>query len=114
MFHIVHPADQRRTENGTVAFEGRPYGGGISTFLVDFGQGEGPPLHRHPYSETWVVRAGRAAMIVGEEVSTVTAGDIIVVPADVPHRFVNIDASRLDMTCIHASDHFIQENLVAA
>ena len=62
MFHVIRPADQKRSDNGTVAFEGRPYGGGVSVFLVDAAPGEGPALHLHPYSETWVVHAGKAAM----------------------------------------------------
>lgn len=109
MFHLIRPAEQTKSANGTVAFEGRPYGGGVSIFLVDAAPGEGPALHVHPYSETWVVRAGKAEMRIAGRTVTAGAGDIIVVPADTPHGFKALGPERLEITCIHASDHFVQE-----
>ena len=109
MFHLVRPAEQRRSANGTIAFEGRPYGGGVSVFLVNAAPGQGPELHTHPYSETWIVRSGRAEMRVGKEKLVAEPGDIIVVEPQVPHGSKCIGADRLEITCIHASDHFIQD-----
>ncbi|SDB48215.1 cupin domain-containing protein [Bauldia litoralis] len=111
MTHVIRPADQKRFENGTVAFEGRPYGGGVSIFLVDAAPGDGPVLHVHPYSETWVLHAGRARMLVDGKEILAEAGDIVVVPPDTPHRFISLGPARLEITCIHASDHFIQRDL---
>ena len=73
--------------------------------------GAGPPLHRHPYPETWIVRGGRALMHVDGTEVEVGEGDIIVVGPDTPHKFTNIGDGRLDIICIHASNRFIQENL---
>ncbi|MGG7380176.1 cupin domain-containing protein, partial [Escherichia coli] len=41
----------------------------------------------------------------------VTAGDIAVVPANTPHRFVNSGDGVLRQIDIHASPQFIQTNL---
>ena len=109
MFHVIRSAEQTKFANGTVAFEGRPYGGGVSIFLVDAAPGEGPALHVHPYSETWVVRAGTVEMRIAGRTVVAGPGDIIVVPADTPHGFQARGPERLEITCIHASDHFVQE-----
>jgi len=108
MFHVIPPTDQKRSDNGTVAFEGRPYGGGVSVFLVNAAPGEGPALHVHPYSETWVIHSGKARMTIDGAEVVAEAGDIVVVPPETPHCFKCIGPDRLVITCIHASDHFIQ------
>jgi mannose-6-phosphate isomerase-like protein (cupin superfamily) len=94
-----------------VTFEGEPYGSGVSFFLVNNAPGAGPDLHRHPYSETWIVRAGRARITVGGDALEAFPGDIVVVEANTPHKFKNIGDARLEIVCIHASPTFIQENL---
>jgi mannose-6-phosphate isomerase-like protein (cupin superfamily) len=94
-----------------VRFEGEPYGSGVSFFLVNNEPGAGPDLHRHPYSETWIVRAGRVRFTVdGEEIEGVP-GDIAVVGPQTPHKFKNIGEERLELVCIHASPNMIQEEL---
>lgn len=108
MFHHVPKADQNRYPNRTVLFEGKSYGAPISLFLIDNEPGEGPGLHVHPYAETWIVRSGLAEFTVGKETLEANPGDIIVVEAETPHRFRNIGTGRLELTCIHASDHIIQ------
>ena len=40
------------------SFEGAAHGSEVSFFVVDDAPGEGPALHHHPYSETFVVIAG--------------------------------------------------------
>lgn len=93
----------------TVLFEGRRYGSGISFFLVDNEPGQGPGLHRHPYSETWTVLEGEAAITIGEDRLVARAGDTAVVGPHVWHRFVNSGTGRLRIMCVHASDTLIQE-----
>ncbi|NJC23903.1 quercetin dioxygenase-like cupin family protein [Arthrobacter pigmenti] len=104
------PAEALRIPgSATLRFEGSDYGSGISFFLVDAEPGKGPDLHRHPYSETWVVLEGQATFDVGRTTFTAVAGDTAVVPADVWHGFKNSGASRLKIICIHASPTMIQE-----
>lgn len=109
MFHIVHRSDQRKGAIADVAFEGEPYGAGVSFFIGDLEPGKGPRLHMHPYCETCIVHSGRAAMTLAGEVIIAGPGDIVVIKAEVPHRFIAIGDEKLIAVCIHASDRFIIE-----
>ena len=80
-------------------------------FLVDNEPGEGPDLHRHPYSETWVVRSGRARFTADGHDLEAEAGDILVVGPHTPHKFKNLGPGRLDLVCVHDSPRIIQEDL---
>ena len=89
-------------------FEGVQFGSGVSFLLVDTDViGYGTALHQHPYSETIVIRAGRARFVVGTEEFVGEAGQIIVVPPLTPHLFENIGPDRLQSTNIHASERYI-------
>ena len=71
--------------------------------------GGGPRLHRHPYAETFIIREGRGLFTVdGREIEAV-AGQIVIVPADVPHKFTNLGPGRLETLDIHESGHFNTE-----
>ena len=84
-------------------------GAGISFILVDAAPGRGPALHRHPYEEVFIVQEGRATYTAGDADLEVTAGDIVVVPAGVPHRFVNSGDGPLRQIDIHVSPRFQTE-----
>jgi len=107
MFHILHPQDQRKGQIAKIAFEGAPYGAGVSFFQGNLSPGMGPGLHQHPYSETCIVLAGRVAMVVGGEAAVAGAGDIIVIAPATPHRFAAIGDEQLDMICVHASERIL-------
>jgi mannose-6-phosphate isomerase-like protein (cupin superfamily) len=109
MFQMLHRGDQRKGSIATVEFEGEPYGAGVSFFLGNLQPGKGPGLHQHPYSETFIVLSGQAAMVVDGKEVVAGAGDIAVIGPATPHRFTAIGDQRLDMVCVHASDHFVIE-----
>ena len=91
-------------------FVGEDHGGiGFTFLLVDAEPGQGPALHRHPYPEVLIVQEGEATAAVGAETLVVRAGDIVVIPANVVHGFVNTGAGRLRQVDIHASPHFVTE-----
>lgn len=71
--------------------------------------GSGPRLHRHPYSETFMVRRGAALFTVGEERLVVSAGQVLVAPTLVPHRFEVLDRGLFESINIHANDRFVTE-----
>lgn len=73
--------------------------------------GAGPPLHVHPYDETFVVLVGRARFTVGEVTLEASAGEVVFGPAGVPHRFENIGSGRLQTIDIHHSPRWIQTDL---
>ncbi|MBD7919925.1 cupin domain-containing protein [Cellulomonas sp. Sa3CUA2] len=107
----VIPADRLRLAGGrTLRFEGVQHGSGVSFFLVTNAPGQGPGLHRHPYSETWSVLDGEATIRIGEHEVVARTGDTAVVPPDTWHRFTNTGAGDLRMICIHASPVMIQED----
>ena len=71
-------------------WQGGASGAGISVIFNHQAEpGGGPRLHRHPYPETFIVRAGTAIFTVDSETITATAGQIVVVPAGAAHKFVN-------------------------
>ena len=111
MHRVIRAGELDVSPGGTIKFEGEPHGSEISFFLVDNEPGAGPGLHRHPYSETWIVRAGKALFTAdGEEIEG-HPGDILVVGPQTPHKFENIGTGRLELTCIHAAPRMIQEEL---
>jgi mannose-6-phosphate isomerase-like protein (cupin superfamily) len=111
MHSIIRDGEIARSPGGTLKFEGEPYGEDASFFWVNNVPGAGPVLHRHPYAETWVIRSGKARFRAGDEELEAGPGDIMVVPAGVPHKFTNIGTERLEIFCIHPSPTIIQEDL---
>jgi mannose-6-phosphate isomerase-like protein (cupin superfamily) len=111
MHNVIRAGELAPSPGGTVTFEGEPYGSGVSFFLVNNEPGKGPDLHKHPYSETWIVRAGRGLFTADEKEIEAGPGDILVVGPDTPHKFKNVGTERLDVVCIHASPRMIQEAL---
>ena len=77
--------------------------------MGQFPPGTGPSLHRHPYDETFILEAGSATFTLGDETVELGEGQIIVVPAGAPHKFVSGEGFR--MVSITPSDHMEQENL---
>jgi quercetin dioxygenase-like cupin family protein len=89
--------------------QGQEIGAGISVIAVDSQPGDGPALHRHEYTEVFVVLEGQATFTVGGAERVVAAGGVAVAPAGVPHRFVNSGPGRLVQVDIHENDHFVTE-----
>ncbi len=111
MHSVVKASDLRMEPGRTARFEGQGHGSGVSFFLVDIDPGEGPVLHWHPYSETWVVQKGRVLVSADGKQLEAGAGDIVVVEPHTEHKFVALGPGTLEMVCIHASPRMIQTNL---
>jgi mannose-6-phosphate isomerase-like protein (cupin superfamily) len=93
-------------------FEGYRYGGvGVSFFLVDSPPGGGAVLHTHPYEEVFVTLEGEATFTVGDDTIEVSAGQVVVAPAGVPHKFVNTGTGPLRQVDIHPSGRIRQHNI---
>ena len=88
-------------------FVGEKHGAPFSAYIVNAKPGQGPPLHTHPYVEVAFTIEGCATITVGPEQREVTAGGIVVIPANTPHRFVNTGDTALRQIDIHASPRFI-------
>jgi mannose-6-phosphate isomerase-like protein (cupin superfamily) len=83
----------------------------VSFFLVDSPPGGGAVLHTHPYEEVFVTLEGNATFTVGNKTIEVGAGQIVVAPADVPHKFVNSGTGPLRQVDIHPSGRIQQVNI---
>ena len=112
-FRLMSVNDLRIDER-TMRCEGKDCGAGIS-FLISSEDrvGAGPGLHKHPYSETWIVEAGRGRFTSGDQHTEVGPGNVGVVGPNTPHRFINLGPDPLKILCIHACERFITEWLTA-
>ena len=93
-------------------FEGYRYGDvDVSFFLVESPPGGGAVLHKHPYEEVFVTLEGEATFTVGDATIEAGAGQIVVAPAGVPHKFVNSGSGPLRQVDIHPSGRIQQVNI---
>jgi quercetin dioxygenase-like cupin family protein len=86
--YVIKAGELPSGENSSV-FDGNDHGAQVSFFLSHNRPGTGPSLHRHPYAETFIVEEGDVIFTVGESTIEASAGDIVVVPAGAPHKFVS-------------------------
>ena len=70
--------------------------------------GRGAALHYHPYDEVFHIRKGRALFTIGGERIEAEEGDVLMAPAEVPHKFHNLGPGRLETVDIHLNDRWIQ------
>ena len=93
-------------------FEGRDIGTGITVlFYATEETGKGPLWHVHPYDEVFIIREGRALFTIGDEKIEAGPGDVLMGPAEVPHKYHNLGPGRLESVDIHLSDRWIQTDL---
>ncbi|MBO6716856.1 MAG: cupin domain-containing protein [Rhizobiaceae bacterium] len=106
LFDATQPGPYRGSVNGEVL--------GAQVTVLTYGNDEpgvGPPLHVHPYDEVFVIQEGRARFFVGDQVIDAEAGETVLGPAGLPHRFENLGPGRLQTLDIHMSPEWIQTNL---
>lgn len=73
--------------------------------------GTGPTWHVHPYDEIFIVQKGRALFSIGDRKIEAKAGDILMGPAAMPHKYKNLGPGLLQTTDIHLSPEWIQSDL---
>jgi|ERR1035438_4635450 quercetin dioxygenase-like cupin family protein len=84
-------------------------GGGLSFFLVIGEPGRGTRLHKHNYDEIVYVIAGRSNWIVGNQEREAVAGDVLIVKAGEPHKFISSDDDPVRQIDIHLNPTFETE-----
>jgi quercetin dioxygenase-like cupin family protein len=110
MKYVINREDLDPRGRTSYVFEGYKHGAtSVSMHLTDLAPGQGSRLHRHPYEEVFVVHEGQATYTVGDTALEVTAGQIVLVPAGMPHKFVNSGEGPLRQTSIHPSPHMTAE-----
>jgi mannose-6-phosphate isomerase-like protein (cupin superfamily) len=107
---VINRQDGRTDgEDWTENLEGKPYGARISIIQESTDkEGQGPRLHKHPYPETFIIRRGSALFTIGTEEVVGRAGQILVVPADTPHKFRTLPGG-YEAIHIHANDEFVTD-----
>jgi quercetin dioxygenase-like cupin family protein len=82
---------------------------GVSLIFTEAAPGQGPSLHRHGYVEVHVVQSGQAVFTAGDEERLVRAGEVVIVPPGVPHRFEAGGDETFSELGIHVSPRFVTE-----
>ena len=89
-------------------FEGAQHGDtNVSFLIIEAPPGSGPKLHSHPYEEIFIVQEGQVTFTVGDATIEATGGQIVIVPAGMPHKFVNSGTGALRQLEIHPSPRMI-------
>jgi mannose-6-phosphate isomerase-like protein (cupin superfamily) len=108
-FAIDRSDGRQDGEDWTENYEELPGGANISIIPESTTKaGVGPRLHKHPYAETFIIRRGWATFTVGSEEFRGRAGQVLIVPADPPHKF-STGPDGYEGVHIHAGVRFVTE-----
>jgi mannose-6-phosphate isomerase-like protein (cupin superfamily) len=94
-------------DGNTYEFEGSHQDTEVSFIWVDMPPGGMVRLHKHPYKEIFIIQEGTPTFIVGSETIQAQAGQIISVPAEMPHKFWNASDKPLKQVDIHLNKEFV-------
>jgi len=108
--YTILDRDSLPQDGNTFEFEGSRFPDTAVSFIwVDMTPGGGVRLHKHPYQEIFVIQEGAATFTVGSASLEARAGQVIIVPAEVPHKFMNTGDRQLRQVDIHVSRQFITD-----
>ena len=108
-YTVLHRDDLPRDGN-TYEFEGYHYQDSEVSFIwVEMPPGGIVRLHKHPYKEIFIIQEGVSTFTVGSTTLEAVVGQIIIVPADVPHKFMNNGDGQLRQIDIHLNKEFITD-----
>ena len=110
MNYTVLNRDDLPRDGNTYEFEGLDYEDSEVSFIwVDMPPGGIVRLHKHPYKEIFIIQEGVSTFTVDTTILEAVAGQIIIVPADVPHKFANNGDGQLKQIDIHVNREFITD-----
>ena len=110
MTYTILEMDELPHDGNTYEFEGIRYPETEVSFIwVDMPSGGTIRLHKHPYKEIFIIQEGVATFTVGDTTLEAHAGQIIIVPANMAHKFMNLSDGRLKQLDIHLNKQFITE-----
>jgi mannose-6-phosphate isomerase-like protein (cupin superfamily) len=86
---VVRAAEGKtmRVLGDAITLKARGRDGAWSIFLGEAPANVGPPRHRHPWDENYYITSGTLEVLVDETWSEAHPGDLVVIPAGVPHTF---------------------------
>ena len=110
MNYTILNKDELPRDGNTYEFEGLHYQDTEVSFIwVDMSPGGSVRLHKHPYKEIFIIQEGVSTFTVDTTTLEAVAGQIIIVPADVPHKFANNGDGQLKQIDIHVNREFITD-----
>ena len=110
MHYTVLHRDELPYDGNTYEFQGIQHqDSNVSFIWVDMPPGGTIRLHKHPYEEIFIIQEGVATFTVGSVTLAARAGQIIIVPAEVPHKFMNLSDKQLKQIDIHVNKQFITD-----
>ena len=108
MNYLILDRDDLPRDGNTYEFEGFQHQDTEVSFIwVDMPPGGSVRLHKHPYKEILIIQEGVSTFTVGSETLEARAGQVIIVPAETPHKFMNSSDKRLKQVDIHVNKEFI-------
>jgi len=72
-----------------------------------------PALHHHPHEQLTYILEGESEFVIGDEVLQLKAGDVVLVPPNVPHSSKTTSAEpvlNLDIFSPIREDYLLEEN----
>jgi quercetin dioxygenase-like cupin family protein len=97
---------------GRCLLEGRRFGlEQLSLTLGESAPGQGTRLHRHDCEELIIVHSGCGTYSVGDVTIEAGPGDVVIIPSDTPHRWVNHGQKPLVHTGVFSANAFTLEIL---
>lgn len=97
MNYTVLRRDDLPYDGNTYEFQGfQHHDTNVSVIWVDMPPGGTIRLHKHPYpcGEIFIIQECTATFTVDSATLEARAGQIIIVPAEVPHKFRNLSEQR--------------------
>ena len=108
MNYTVLNRDELPYDGNTYEFQGIQHQDtNVSFIWVDMPPRGTIRLHKHPYEEIFIIQEGLATFTVGSATLEARAGQVVIVPADVPHKFMNLSDKQLKQIDIHLSKQFV-------
>ena len=110
MSYTILQRDDLPYDGNTYEFQGIQHQDtNVSFIWVDMPPGGTIRLHKHPYQEIFIIQEGLATFTVGSARLDACAGQVIIVPAEVPHKFMNLGDKQLKQIDIHVNKQFITD-----
>ena len=104
----VRARDALPDADGGRVFTGADHGAGVSVVLIDAAPGDEQAPHVHPVEEVVVVHDGAATFFLGaQQARIVRAGQVVRVPACVPHRWVAPGDRQLRAVAVHGTAQIV-------
>lgn len=104
----VRTHDALPEADGGRVFAGAEHGAGVSVLLLDAAPGDQQAAHAHPVEEIVVVQQGAATFFLGgQQARIVRAGEVVRIPASIPHRWVVAGDRPLLAVAVHGATEIV-------